>query len=120
VVLVKFNLSEIIRFAEVLKGLANPMLSVLYLFLSTMFSVFRSQAALQVKILALRHQIGVLRRSCGPQKWSSSLSGLLHQAILMMQAAKHGGLRNVVTGGQLVSVVAGRNTILVGFRNSRT
>ena len=39
------------------------MLSVLCLFLSTMFSVFRSQAALQVEILALRHQIGVLRRS---------------------------------------------------------
>jgi putative transposase len=39
------------------------MLSVLCLFLSTMFSVFRSQATLQVEILALRHQIGVLRRS---------------------------------------------------------
>jgi hypothetical protein len=63
VVLGNFNLSEIIRFAEGLKGLANPMLSVLCLFLSTMFSVFRSQAALQVEILALRHQIGVLRRS---------------------------------------------------------
>src|ERR1700680_4935729 len=39
------------------------MLSVRFLFLSTMFSVFRSQAALQVEILALRHQTGVLRRS---------------------------------------------------------
>jgi putative transposase len=39
------------------------MLSVLSLFLSTMFSVFRSQTALQVEIIALRHQIGVLRRS---------------------------------------------------------
>ena len=39
------------------------MLSVLLLFLSTLFSVFRSRAALQVEILALRHQIGVLRRS---------------------------------------------------------
>ena len=39
------------------------MLSVLCLFLSTMFSVFGSQAALQVEIVALRHQIGVLRRS---------------------------------------------------------
>ena len=28
-----------------------------------LFSVFRSRAALQVEILALRHQIGVLRRS---------------------------------------------------------
>ena len=38
------------------------MLSVLRLFLSTVFSVFRSRAALQVENLALRHQIGVLRR----------------------------------------------------------
>ena len=38
------------------------MLSILGLFLSIMFSVFRSQAALQVEIVALRHQIGVLRR----------------------------------------------------------
>jgi putative transposase len=30
---------------------------------STLFSIFRSRAALQVEILALRHQIGVLRRS---------------------------------------------------------
>ena len=39
------------------------MLSVLCPFLSTMFSVCRSQAALQVEIVALRHPIGVLRRS---------------------------------------------------------
>jgi hypothetical protein len=39
------------------------MLSVLCLFLSMMFSVFRSRAALQVENLGLRHQIGVLRRS---------------------------------------------------------
>ena len=39
------------------------MLSVLSPFLSTLFSAFRSRAALQVEILALRHQIGVLRRS---------------------------------------------------------
>ena len=58
-----FNLSEIIGFAEALKGLANPMLSVLFLFVSALFSVFRSRAALQAEILALRHQIGVLRHS---------------------------------------------------------
>jgi len=57
---------------------------------------------------------------CRPQKEKLSLSCLLHQAILMMQAAKHRRLHNTVTGGQLVSVVAGRNTALVGFRNSRT
>ena len=39
------------------------MLSVLRLFLSTVLSVFRSRAALQVENVALRHQIGVLRRS---------------------------------------------------------
>ena len=39
------------------------MLSVLSPFLSMLFLVFRSRAALQVEILALRHQIGVLRRS---------------------------------------------------------
>ena len=57
------NVSEIIRFAEVPKGLAKPMLNVPCLFLSTVFSVFRSRAALQVENVALRHQIGVLRRS---------------------------------------------------------
>src|SRR5271154_3307823 len=39
------------------------MLSVLCPFLSTLFSVCHSQAALQIEIVALRHQIGVLRRS---------------------------------------------------------
>jgi putative transposase len=39
------------------------MLSVLSPFLLTLSSVFRSRTGLQVEILALRHQIGVLRRS---------------------------------------------------------
>lgn len=39
------------------------MLSILSLFFSTMFSMLRSHAVLQVEIIALRHQIGVLRRS---------------------------------------------------------
>jgi hypothetical protein len=39
------------------------MLSVLCPFPLTLSSVFRSRTALQVEILALRHQIGVLRRS---------------------------------------------------------
>src|SRR5580704_13864869 len=39
------------------------MLSVLSPFLLTLSSVFRSRTALQVEVLALRHQIGVLRRS---------------------------------------------------------
>ena len=57
--------------------------------------------------------MGVVRKNK-----KSSLSDLLHQAILMMQAAKQRRLHNTVTGGQLVSVVAGRNTVLVGLRNS--
>jgi putative transposase len=39
------------------------MLRALSPFLTGLFSVFRSRAALHVEILALRHQIGVLRRS---------------------------------------------------------
>ena len=39
------------------------MLSVLSPFLTSLLSVFRSRAALHVEILALRHQICVLRRS---------------------------------------------------------
>jgi putative transposase len=39
------------------------MLSALSPFLAMLFSVFRSRTALQVEILALRHQIGVFRRS---------------------------------------------------------
>ena|SRR5580704_5957639 len=39
------------------------MLNALSPFLTSLFSGFRSRAALQVEILALQHQIGVLRRS---------------------------------------------------------
>ena len=39
------------------------MLNALSPFVTSLFSAFRSRAALQVEILALRHQIGVLRRS---------------------------------------------------------
>ena len=42
-----------------------PMLNVLSAFLAALFSVFRTQAVLQVEILALRHQIGVLQRPAG-------------------------------------------------------
>ena len=43
------------------------MLSVLCPFLLTLSSVLRSRTALQVEILALPHQIGVLRRSAKPR-----------------------------------------------------
>jgi putative transposase len=39
------------------------MLNILSAFLAALSSVFRTRAALQVEILALRHQIGVLQRS---------------------------------------------------------
>src|SRR6267143_4839775 len=39
------------------------MLISLATLLATLFSIFRSRAALQLENLALRHQIGVLRRS---------------------------------------------------------
>jgi single stranded DNA-binding protein len=51
---------------------------------------------------------GKLAEYCGPQKQRARLSGLLHQAILMMQAAKHRRLHNAVTGWHLVPVVARR------------
>jgi hypothetical protein len=54
------------------------------------------------------------------RKKEATLSGLLHQAIFMMQAAKHRCLHNAVTGWHLVPVVACRNLALVGFRQART
>jgi hypothetical protein len=63
VAVVSFNHSGINRFPMSPRLLAKSMLSVLCPFLVTLSSVFRSRTALQVEILALRHQIGVLRRS---------------------------------------------------------
>jgi putative transposase len=40
-----------------------PMLISLATVLATLRSIFRSRAALELEILALRHQIGVLQRS---------------------------------------------------------
>jgi putative transposase len=39
------------------------MLNILSVFFAVLSSVFRNHVALQVEILALRHQIGVLQRS---------------------------------------------------------
>jgi hypothetical protein len=63
--------------------------------------------------------VDVIVHACRPQKENSSLGGLLHQAIFMMQAAKHRRLHNTVTGGQFMSVAALRNAVLGGFRYSR-
>jgi len=45
---------------------------------------------------------------------SRPLSGLLHQAVFVMQAPEHRRLRNAETSWQLVSMAAGRNFVLVG------
>jgi hypothetical protein len=62
-----FNLCEIMGVAQksrvTRQANVECLLSALSPFLTTLFSVFRSRAAFQAKILALRHQIGVLRRS---------------------------------------------------------
>jgi hypothetical protein len=47
---------------------------------------------------------------------SRPLSGLLHQAVFVMQATEHRRLRNAETRWQLVSMAAGRNLVLGGFR----
>jgi hypothetical protein len=54
------------------------------------------------------------------KKEKRSSSGLLHQEIFMMQAAKHGPLRHAVAGWKLVSVAAGRDALLGAFREART
>jgi hypothetical protein len=46
---------------------------------------------------------------------SRSLSGLLNQAVFVMQAARHRFLRNTEIGWQLVSVAARRNFVLGRF-----
>jgi hypothetical protein len=62
--LVNVNVFEIIEVAESPEWTRGAnVLSALSPFKAMLFSFFRSRAALQVEILALRHQIGVLRRS---------------------------------------------------------
>ena len=43
------------------------MLTVISALLTCLFSIWRTRAALQLEILALRHQIGVLQRSSRKQ-----------------------------------------------------
>ena len=71
-------------------------------------------------LTSLKPLPGGFNITCDAQKQNSSLSGLLHQVIFMMQSAKHRRLHNTVASRQLVSVVAGRNALLVWLRNSRT
>src|SRR5262245_20099371 len=47
---------------------------------------------------------------------SRPLRGLLQQAVFVMQATEHRRLRNAETRWQLVSMAAGRNFVLGGFR----
>src|SRR6516165_3110033 len=53
------------------------MLISLAAFLPTLFSIFRSRAALQLENLALRHQIGVLQRSVKKRPKLTSMDRLL-------------------------------------------
>ena len=57
--------------------------------------------------------------TCGQQKEASSLPGLLHQAVFLMQAAEQRPFHNAVTGWHLVPMVADRNALLEGFRQAR-
>jgi hypothetical protein len=61
VVLENSDLSERMKVTPMAFSL--PMLNVLSTLLATLRSILRSRAALELENLALRHQIGVLRRS---------------------------------------------------------
>jgi transposase InsO family protein len=56
------NASSSLRFGAGIDTLADPMLAVLVALLAALHSTVRSRAALAAEILALRHQLGVLRR----------------------------------------------------------
>jgi hypothetical protein len=60
VVLVNADLIDILRVASHRRSLLGPLLGAL---LAAFSAWLRSRAALQLEILALRHQIGVLQRS---------------------------------------------------------
>ena len=79
----------------------------------------KSPHALLVSFMRSRASLGGASW-CAPRKQGLSSSCLLHQAILVMQAAKQSPLQYAVTGGRLVPMVTGRNTLLVGFRNFRS
>jgi hypothetical protein len=66
------------------------MLILLSALLSTLSSMFRSRAALELEHIALRHQIGVLKRSAGKRPkltaadrlfWGFPLAGLVRLAL---------------------------------------
>ena len=55
----------------------NPMLTCLVVLLTSLFSVFRSRASLELENLALRHQIGVLQRTARKRLKITSIVRLL-------------------------------------------
>jgi hypothetical protein len=77
------------------------MLSALSPFVTTLFSVLRSRAALHVEILALRHQIGVLRRAAkksaraasGRMGYEAALHGYLAPTSSSLQELARYGVR---------------------------
>src|SRR5437879_6152321 len=52
-------------------------------FLPTVFSIFRSRAALELENLALRHQIGVLQRSARKRPRLTPVDRLLYVFLVM-------------------------------------
>jgi len=57
---------------------------------------------------------------CRPQKQQSSLSGLLHQAVFVMQPAEHRRFHNPATGWQQGTILHGTISNLLGFRLSNS
>ena len=56
--------------------------------------------------------------SVSPQKKGPSLCSLLPEPIFMMQAAEYGSLYNPISDWQTVSVLAGRNLVRHGLRQT--
>jgi hypothetical protein len=62
--------------------LPTPMFTLLFSFLGTIRSCFQTRAAMQLEILALRHQINVLRRSQRGRVRLTEVDGLLWAWLL--------------------------------------
>src|SRR5437660_12802146 len=78
-------------------------------FLPTVFSIFRSRAALELENLALRHQIGVLQRSARKRPRLTSVDRLLWVWLSRVWS----GWRSALAIGQPESVLAWHRA---GFR----
>jgi hypothetical protein len=81
------------------------MLILLRLFLATLPSILRSRTALELENLALRHQVGVLRRSAAKRPKLTPWDGLLWIGLsrLMARLALSAGHRQAGDGRILAS-----------------